>query len=178
MAIGPKVAREVKLRWSGFTSHLPAMNDYVTNSSLRHSKMMDQDDRKLRDQPDQHKPEEHRLGSPVSPWYHTILLHCAPPPAALCDCRSVYPSCPLLASCPLLSLIRSCCRLRPEFQQSLISIEDSWIARKALRQTLMSHNDGLAAASSPFDRDRTFASRAFIRRSTSLHLGILCATLQ
>jgi hypothetical protein len=31
VAIGPKVAREVKLRWSGFTSHLPAMNDYVTN---------------------------------------------------------------------------------------------------------------------------------------------------
>jgi hypothetical protein len=47
--------------------------------------MMDQDDRKLRDKPDQRKAEEHRLGSAVSPWYHTILLHYAPPPAALCD---------------------------------------------------------------------------------------------
>ncbi len=72
---------------------------------LRHSEIMDQDDRKLRDKPDQHKAEEHRLGSPVSPWYHTILLHCAPPAA-------------------------------------------------------LSNNNALAAASSPFDRDRTFASRA------------------
>jgi hypothetical protein len=28
VAIGPKVAREVKLRWSGFTSHLPVGSDY------------------------------------------------------------------------------------------------------------------------------------------------------
>jgi hypothetical protein len=35
--------------------------------------MMDQDDRKLRDKPDQRKAEEHRLVSAVSPWYHTIL---------------------------------------------------------------------------------------------------------
>jgi hypothetical protein len=84
--------------------------------------MMDQDDRKLRDKPDQRKAEEHRLGS--SPWYHTILLHYAPPSAAL-RCCSVYPSCPLLARRPLLSLIRSCCRLRLEFQQFLTSIENS-----------------------------------------------------
>jgi hypothetical protein len=83
--------------------------------------MMHQDDRKLRDKPDHRKAEEHRLGSAVSLWYHTILL--ALPPAASCDCRSVYPSCPLLAYRPLLPLIRSCCRLRPEFQQFLTSIE-------------------------------------------------------
>jgi hypothetical protein len=40
--------------------------------------MMHQDDRKLRDKPDQRKAEEHRLGSAVGPWYHTILLHYAP----------------------------------------------------------------------------------------------------
>jgi hypothetical protein len=28
VAIGPKVVREVKLRWSGFTSHLPVGSDY------------------------------------------------------------------------------------------------------------------------------------------------------
>ena len=28
VAIGLKVAREVKLRWSGFTSHLSVANDY------------------------------------------------------------------------------------------------------------------------------------------------------
>jgi hypothetical protein len=83
---------------------------------LRHPELMDQDDRKLRDKPDQRKAEEHRLGSAVSPWYHTILLQYGPPPAASCDCRSVYPSCPMLACRPLLSLIRGCCRLRPEFQ--------------------------------------------------------------
>jgi hypothetical protein len=60
--------------------------------------MMDQDDRKLRDKPDQRKAEEHRLVSAVSPWHHTILR--------LSFCLS---SCPLLARRPLLSLIRSCC---------------------------------------------------------------------
>jgi hypothetical protein len=77
--------------------------------------MMNQDDRKLRDKPDQRKAEEHRPVSAVSPWYHTILLHYAPPRAASCDCRSVYPSCPMLACRPLLSLIRSCCRLGVRF---------------------------------------------------------------
>jgi hypothetical protein len=77
--------------------------------------MMNQDDRKLRDKPDQRKAEEHRPVSAVSPWYHTILLHYAPPHAASCDRRSVYPSCPMLACRPLLSLIRSCCRLRVRF---------------------------------------------------------------